>query len=441
MRAWTGPALLCVLLALPAARVAAQPTAAGAHADGATEQGQTALDESFESRLREDWIAETRRRALRDTKFELQLRSYYLGRDKFDGSESEALAVGGSAGFKTGYFREAFAIGATGYTSQPLYAPADKDGTRLLKPGQQGFAVIGELYGEYLVADGIFASIGRRGYDTPYINRYDIRMVPNSFEAVTLQGVVGDAASQWRFGAGYFDAIKQIDADEFVSMAAAAGAPAGVGRGVYGAGANYRHGDLSLGAVGYHSDDIIDIVYAEAKYALPVGAQRRLLLAAQFTRQQAAGDRLLTGSDFHAVQSGLRAELKLGRAALTAGRTVAGGGADLRSPWSGHPGYSSSQVTDFNRAGESATLLRCAYSFASISGLSAYGLWVSGTDPVSPTEHAKDEYDLNLQWKPTGGGRDGLTLRLRYAHIDQHGGGDPTLDDLRLILTYDPPEY
>jgi hypothetical protein len=47
---------------------------------------------------------------------------------KFNGTESEAWALGGSAGFKTGYFRDLFAIGATGYASQRLYGPEDKDG-------------------------------------------------------------------------------------------------------------------------------------------------------------------------------------------------------------------------------------------------------------------------------------------------------------------------
>ncbi len=39
-------------------------------------------------------------------------------------------------------------MGAVGYTSQPLYAPNDKDGTTLLAPGQGGITVLGQAYGQ-----------------------------------------------------------------------------------------------------------------------------------------------------------------------------------------------------------------------------------------------------------------------------------------------------
>ena len=30
--------------------------------------------------------------------------------------------------------------------------------------------------------------VGRKGFDTPFINRNDIRMTPNTFEAIVFQG-------------------------------------------------------------------------------------------------------------------------------------------------------------------------------------------------------------------------------------------------------------
>jgi hypothetical protein len=98
-----------------------------------TEQGQTHLDESFETEEdRRERIREQRRKALEDTKFDVQGRTFLLDRDKYDDTESYAWAIGGSAGLKTGYFRDRFAVGLTGYTSQPIDAPDDKDGTLLL---------------------------------------------------------------------------------------------------------------------------------------------------------------------------------------------------------------------------------------------------------------------------------------------------------------------
>src|SRR6266513_6331675 len=46
------------------------------------EQGQTPLDESFEFR---QWRLEKRRQALKDTKFEFNLRSFYFDRSDFSG--------------------------------------------------------------------------------------------------------------------------------------------------------------------------------------------------------------------------------------------------------------------------------------------------------------------------------------------------------------------
>lgn len=440
----TGALVGAVLLALAAGGAVAQsapaPAAgpAGEAPASSTEPGQTPLGESFETEQdRLERIREQRRKAFEDTKFDVQVRSYTLDRDKYDDSESYAWALGGSLGLKTGYFRDRFAFGLTGYTSQALDAPKDKDGTLLLAPGQEGYSVLGEAYLQFRVADGVNLDIGRKGFDTPFINRNDVRMTPNTFEAIVLQGVAGSGdAGEWRFGGGYFDEIKERNSDEFVPMSVDAGAS--VDRGVYAAGANYRKGGFSLGAIDYYSDDIINIFYTEARYALPLAEKRELRFAAQYIDQQATGDELLKGTDFTARQFGLKTELALGPALLTAAYTSAFEDTSMQSPWSGYPGYTSVQVEDFNRAGEDALLLRASYSFPTVPGLSAYALWVSGSDPDSPTEYARDEYDFNLQWSPAAGALKGLMFRLRYAYIDQDDGSD--LSDFRLMVYYDPPK-
>jgi hypothetical protein len=405
-----------------------------------TEQGQSPLGESFEADDdRRDRIGERRRQAFEDTAFDVQARSFLLDRDQYDGTESFAVALGGSAGLKTGYFRDRFAIGLTGYTSQPLDAPDDKDGTQLLAPGQEGFSVLGEAFVQVRLMDGININAGRKGFDTPYISRNDTRMAPNTFEAISLQGVAGDRETgEWRMGAGYFDKIKSRNSDQFVSMAEAAGAPAGVERGVYTAGANYRTGPLSFGVVDYYSDDIVNIFYAEARYLIRLADKREFRLAAQYSDQRAVGKNLLQGADFSADQLGLKTEFGAGPMLLTAAYTMTGDGAGMQSPWSGYPGYTSVQVEDFNRAGEDAWMLRAGFEFPRVPGLSVYGLWVSGSNADSPTDFARDEYDLNLQWTPETGALKGLMVRLRYAHVEQDDGRE--LDDFRLMIFYDPPK-
>jgi len=51
---------------------------------------------------------------------------------------------------------------------------------------------------------------------------------------------------------------------------------------VYVAGANYAHQDISIGAINYYSDDIINTFYTEAKYTLPGTVGNRLTLGGQY---------------------------------------------------------------------------------------------------------------------------------------------------------------
>lgn len=405
-----------------------------------SQQGQTPLSRSFVVRTHDEWVRDTRRKAWADTDWKFQARSFYMDRNKYDNSESEAWALGGSAGFKTGYFRERFALGATVYGSVPLYAPEDKDGTLLLKPGQQGYAVLGEAFTEVLFTEDVRMTVGARGFDTPYINRNDVRMTPNTFLAGVVQGLHGtsdSAGGEWRWGAGYFDKIKERNSDRFVPMSVDAGAS--VDRGVFAGGLNWSRGNAAIGAIDYWSNDIINIFYTEAKYGIPVGERAMLKFSAQYTDQASVGANLLTGSSFNAHQWGAKADLAIAGVLLSTGYTSAGGNRDMTSPWSGYPGYTSAQVEDFNRAGETAWLVRAAYTFPKHTGFSVYALYIDGSDPDAITAYSRSETDFNVQWAPPEGALKGLMVRLRYATVQQNDPGSTDLDDLRLIVYYDLP--
>ena len=375
---------------------------------------------------------------IHDSKFSAQLRTFYFNRDKYDPSRSEAWAIGGWIGFKSGYLADVFRVGAVAYTSQPLYAPDDRDGTLLLEPGQEGYTVLGQIYGEIKFTDRIFGAFGRKEYDTPYINKHDVRMTPNTFEGVTVYGKAGgaDGTPDWRFGGGYISKIKEKNSDKFVWMSRDAGAA--VDRGVYLAGANVDYKGFSIGAINYYSDDIINIFYTETKYKVAMPDGYKLTLAAQFSDQRSTGSDLLTGQAFSTHQWGIKGDLALGAALLTLAYTDTTDGADMRSPWGGYPGYTSVQVQDFNRAGESAVMLKASYDFSrhGAEGWSAYALWVHGAGRNAPA-YNEDEADFNLQWTPKEGMLRGASFRVRFAHVAQRGGGDPAINDFRVIVNYD----
>jgi len=408
--------------------------------DAAVEQGVTPMNQLGQEDLAggtgESWPALSQSQFLRDTTLNAQLRSFYFNRDKSNGVRNEAWALGGSVLFKSGYVADRFAIGAVAYTSQPLYAPHGDGGTGILQADQDGYSVLGQLYLEAKLADHLVVDIGRKGYNTPYLNMHDVRMTPNTFEGVSVLGSSDPgSATQWRYGAGFISKIKDWTSQNFEWMSRAAGAS--VDRGVAVAGANVKRQDFSLGAVEYYSNDIINIGYGEATWRLPIAPGHALQLAGQYSDQRSTGSDLLKGYAFSTHQTGVRAELEAGAALLALAYTNTANGADMQSPWSGYPGYTSAQVQNFNQAGESAIMLRAGYDFSrhGLAGLSAYVLGVHGSGAASGSE---DEGDLNLQWTPPSGPMRGTAFRLRYAHVDRHGG-NPDTNDLRLIFNYDFP--
>jgi hypothetical protein len=437
---------------------ALEPTVATAQAPAAvdsnevetpdsTEQGQVQMSDSFDNRPIKALLRESSLAGLRDITYNTQIRSFYLDRINFDNSMSQAWTLGGSAGLKTGYFGDVVALGATGYTSQRLEGPLDKDGTILLQPGQEPYTAIGELYAQFRLSDTIMATAGRKAFDTPFINTQDSLMTPNTFVGYAVVGAVGSTDDKTlRFGAGFIDKIKPRNAQDFESMATAAGAPGGVERGVYMAGANFKAGGLAIGAVDYYSADIINILYSEIKYAIPLTKRVSLRFGAQYADQSSTGGDLLTGKSFGAHQVGFKAELALGPALFTAARTLtgvgtvtgsgAGSGTDMRNPWGGYPGYTSVQIEDFYRAGENATMLRAAYKFPRLTGLSVYALWVDGSTPNVENQYARKETDLNMKWNPQSPAWKRLTLLARYGHVAQGGPTNQHEDELRLVLYY-----
>jgi len=132
----------------------------------------------------------------------------------------------------------------------------------------------------------------------------------------------------------------------------------------------------------------------------------------------------------------------VGPATFTLGYTDTASGSSMRNPWSSYPGYSSVQVQDFNRAKESAAILKAAYDFLrhGVEGLTGYALWVHGSGLSAPVFN-EDEYGFDLQWRPPKGGGDlrGLSFCMRYARVNQRGGGDPAINDFRFIVNYDFP--
>ncbi len=156
---------------------------------------------------------------LRDADLRLHLRTYYFNQRNSNDTINEAWAGGGWLAYKSGWLLDTFQMGATVFTSIPLYAPNGRGGTDLLLPGQVGFIVPGIAYGALRYKDYALLTGYRQFVNQTYINAQDNRMAPNTFEGVTLKGQVGFV----EYIAGYLTQMKQRDANTFISMAEAVG--------------------------------------------------------------------------------------------------------------------------------------------------------------------------------------------------------------------------
>jgi outer membrane porin, OprD family len=381
----------------------------------------------------------------RDTKLDLNLRSFYFHRDKFDDSVSAAWAMGGALAYKSGWLLDRLQIGTTFYWSENLYGPEDKDGTLLLKPQQHGYTVLGQLYARIKLYEDNIVNLYRYEYNTPYIGKNDNRMTPNTFEGYTLTGSFGgkDGAPGLRYGGGYITKIKERNSDDFVWMSRDAGAD--VKRGVGVVGGTFTYGKFSLGAVNYYSNDIINIFYTETKYSFPITKELGALLAFQFSDQRSVGDDLLKGRSFATNQVGAKGDVSYGGAVFTLGYTNTLRRDDMQNPWSGYPGYTSVQVQDFNRAEEQAVIGKLSYDFSrlGLEGVSSYVLFVQGWGRVNPSTKSgmpdENEFNFDFQWRPKWSFLNGLSMRYRYSRVHQYQGPKDNQNDYRFIINYDLP--
>jgi hypothetical protein len=381
---------------------------------------------------------------LRDTDLKAHFRTYYFNRTKPDDTKNEALAFGGWLGIRSGWLLDTFSIGATLYGSAPLHAPDDRDGTLLLKPGQEGYFVPGEAWAAVRYQDYALLKGYRQLVDLGYVNPQDNRMTPNTFEALTLGGKVSWA----EYLVGYLWNIKTRNADEFVAMSAAAGVK-GENDGVALAGVRLtpRPG-LRIDLNDAWGVDMFNTLYGEVDYLHPLNDDWKVRVGAQFTDQRAVGGaRVQNAEERHwATQvGGVRVQAIYRELTVTGAFSITGAGNNIQSPWGSYPGYLSLIDQDFNRANEKAVLVGVAYDFSRIlaRGLSAYTNVATGWDAINPQTRAdapkQTEYDFTVDYRPPWllpAFLRGLWFRARAAVLDQEDA-KRTGYQFRLILNWE----
>jgi outer membrane porin, OprD family len=376
---------------------------------------------------------------LESSEVSLKLRNYYLNRSKPTSIDSYGWAQGGILSHKMGRVGGIFSMTTEYMGSYPLEAPDEHGGTLLLDKHQIQIDVFGVVNPRFSYAGQVLSTYRQR-YNLPFVNEQDNRVLPNTFEGYTIAQPL-TSSKNFQYIAGYIDSIKKRDTERFVSMSDAAGVTQ-ADRGMFVGGARYfPMPDLSIAGINYHVTDVMNIVYAESNYKFKICEDFEQVFSAQFAEQSSVGDDLLRGKDystgFWGVQSASSYEGFVFKVAATFNDETA----DIRSPYGSYPGYNSSIVEDFNRAGENAWQVGLSYDLAKV-GLDGFKLstaFIQGNDAISESTGGhlpnKAETDATLDYRVADGTLKGLWVRVRGAFIDDEKDG--TTQDLRAIVNYD----
>ena len=382
----------------------------------------------------------------RDSLLQLVARTYYLTRDNFDGSKSQAWALGGWVAFRSGLIGDVFGVHAAYYTSQRLFGPTDEGGTKLLTPDQNALTVLGQAYGRVQIFDQEIRG-GRQLVDTPLINPQDNRMVPNTFTGTTLV-TLPDKDRSYDYAVGYLWDVKQRDSNGFIPMSQALAGPDVENRGAPFGMVRYRpFSGLSTVIMDYYVQDFINAGFAQVEYNFQLPkVVPNWIIGANVIDQRSVGSDLLTGSSFQTYQASAKVQMTyVGWTLFVAGSST-GDQSKIFSPFGTKPNYTDMQQVSFDNANEKAIGASAAYDFGyafsryGLSGLSAGAWYTQGWDAINPTTNLgilnRNELDLWIQYRPTEGPLKGFRLKTQYSDLWQQGNTRSVQPEFRFIIDY-----
>ncbi|MDD2949280.1 MAG: OprD family outer membrane porin [Sulfuricurvum sp.] len=211
-----------------------------------------------------------------------QIRAAYVNQQNDASQDTYGSSIGGVLKYETADWN-GLKLGVGAYVSQKLhFASGDVDegklNTDLFDMDGKSYAYMGEAYIDYTMGD-VNLKVGRQQIDTPFADTDDIRMHPNTFEALiaTYSGIegttlVGGYVTRW---AGY-DSEDVESKDKFKKLAEGSN-----GAVVLGA-VNESIENLALQGWYYCADKVADLYYADAVYTIAFSETMGLELSGQF---------------------------------------------------------------------------------------------------------------------------------------------------------------
>lgn len=359
---------------------------------------------------------------------EADFRSYFFQRDFKGGTQDqESLAFGGILRASIHPYSSLMTVVSL-YTSQGAgLNDKTKDVYNLLAKDDNGrhknYTALGEAYID-AGTESLRLRLGRQEMTTPWINRHDVRMTPQSFDAVVLAWKLTESDDL------YFCHVTRMKYKTDTS-AKAMSESAGFGD------------DEPVSCLGLEGQGRVDYKFwAYRAYKMWDDLYLRLdyqpdsafwYMNCRFLKRLSSDDSLAGDQDtWHA---GISFGLTLGRLDLYAAHSR-NGNRDILRKW-GHDTTISNQVEVADRARELAWLLGMKYRPQSVPGLefALSGCILNTPDSGSHQSPDRSEYNIDLQYRLVPWS-ERTSLRARHAWIRETGAGAENRNDLRLYLRY-----
>jgi len=382
----------------------------------------------------------------RDTELTANSRTYWLGEDQFGYTQPKALTTGGSLAYESGYLADFFQLRSVLYTSQPLYANADAGETYNLTPEGDQITTLGQISGRIKIA-GQEITAGRQLVRTPYVNPYDIRMIPLTFEGIVL--VPENKDQKLNYTASYLTRYKPWDAVGFTPMSAGLGVKQD--RGMLITGASYRTKSWNLGAANYWVNDVLNTAYGEIDYLLPFGGDSddapSFRLGVNYLDQKTVGADLIAGAPYNTYQASARVVASYQGFVFTGAVSETGDEASIQKPFGYSTSYTAMIITNFEQADVRAYMLSLDYDFGRLGfeGVRFHAAWGKGNGTPDLATNGgfadQDELDLRFVYEPHRGRLQGLRVEVEYIDWQVFDLPSPSddLSQFRTIVNYSVP--
>ncbi|WP_244501025.1 OprD family outer membrane porin [Methyloceanibacter marginalis] len=306
---------------------------------------------------------------------------------------------------------------------------------------------LGQINGRLNLA-GQEITAGRQLVRTPYINPYDIRMIPLAFEGVVL--APEHRRSGLDYMASYLTRYKPWDQGGFISFSEGLGI-AESDEGVLITGASYSANGWNIGASNYWIKDSLNTAYGEIDYLLPFGNDDdgpSVRAGVNILDQRTVGADLIAGAPYETYQASARIVTSYRGLVLTGAMSKTGDAADIQKPFGYSTSYTALVVTNFDQADVQAYLVRLSYDLErlGLEGVRLEAAWGKGSGTPDLATNGgfadQEELDLRFVYEPHRGKLQGLRVEVEY--IDWQVFDNPTLpsddlDQFRAIVNYAVP--